>query len=71
MIPQGPRGRVRSLAGGTEIEAASSASDGPMEIADMLADLPDNLAAEGAREPPAAQRRRVCGYEGGKLAWKG
>ena len=67
VLPQGPRGRVRPLARGTEIDAASA---GPVEVADVLADLPDNLAADGAREPPAAQGDRVCTYEGGKIAWK-
>ena len=43
---------------------------GPVEVPDVLADLPDNLAAEGAREPPAVQHNRVGSNEGDKIAWK-
>ena len=61
-----PSGRVHSLAGGAEVLAAA----GPVEVPDVLVDIPDILAAEGAREPPVVQRDRVGSYEGGKIAWK-
>ena len=66
VLPQGPRRRVSPLAGGTEVHAAR----GPVEVPYVLADLPDNLAAEGAREPPAVQHNRVGSHEGDKIAWK-